>query len=81
MLDGGANVCCIGSADRDIVFKPEILEKSLSVEGAHGTPEGYKVKFDGFGFICTCQVYVPVYTSEHLSQNIVSDGVLVEQGF
>ena len=28
MLDGGANVCCIGSTDMSIVFKPERLENS-----------------------------------------------------
>ena len=26
-------------------------------------------------------MYIPVYTSNHLPSNIVSDGVLIEQGF
>ena len=81
LLDGGANVCCIRGADADLVFNAERLEKPISVEGVHGTPEDSKVKLDGFGSICLCGVYIPVFISQHLTQNIVSDGVLVEQGF
>ena len=43
MLDGGANVCCIGGADMSIVFKPGRLENSIKVEGIHGTPKESKV--------------------------------------
>ena len=54
LLDGGANVCCIRGADADLVFNAERLEKPISVEGVHGTPEDSKVKLDGFGSICLC---------------------------
>ena len=64
-----------------IVFKSERLENSIKVEGIHGTPKGSKVKMDGYGFICICNVYIPVYTSEYLSQSLESDGVLMDQGF
>ena len=74
-------MCCIGGADADIVFLCERLEKAISVEGIHGTPEDSKVRLDGYGSICLCGVYVPVYISDHLPQNIVSDGVLTEAGF
>ena len=74
-------MCCIGGADVDIVFLCERLEKAISVEGIHGTPEDSKVRLDGYGSICLCSVYVPVYISDHLPQNIVSDGVLTEAGF
>ena len=71
LLDGGANVCCIRGADADLVFNAERLEKPISVEGVHGTPEDSKVKLDGFGSICLCGVYIPVFISQHLTQNIV----------
>jgi hypothetical protein len=74
-------VCCIRGADISIVFKPERLQTAISVEGIHGTPENSKVKLDGYGYICICKVYIPVYISKFLSQNIISDGVLMEQGF
>ena len=74
-------MCCIRGADISIVFKPERLQTAISVEGIHGTPENSKVKLDGYGYICICKVYAPVYTSKFLSQNIISDGVLMEQGF
>ena len=74
-------MCCIRGADISIVFKPERLQTAISVEGIHGTPENSKVKLDGYGYICICKVYIPVYISKFLSQNIISDGVLMEQGF
>ena len=78
MLDGGANVCCIGGADADIVFGSQRLGKGISVEGIHGTPEDSKIRLDGFGSICLCGVYIPVYVSDYLPQNIVSDGVPIQ---
>ena len=74
-------MCCIGSADVSIVFKPERLENAISVEGIHGTPEGSKVKLDGYCFICICQVYTPVYIFDHSPQSIISDGVPTGHGF
>jgi hypothetical protein len=64
-----------------IVFEPERLENSIKVEWIHGTPKDSKVSLDGFRSICICNVYIPVYTSKYLSQSLVSDGVLIEQGF
>ena len=64
-----------------IVFKPKILESPISVEGIHGTPANSKVRLDGYGFICICHVYIPVYTSKYLNDSVVSDGVLVDHGF
>ena len=81
MLDGDANVCCIGIADMSIVFKPERLGNSIKVEGVHGTPKDSKVCLDGYGYVCICCVYVPVYTSEYLTDSVISDGVLVDHGF
>ena len=40
-----------------------------------------KVTLDGYGFICICHVYIPVYTSKYLNVSVVSDGVLVDHGF
>src|SRR6056300_65822 len=81
MLDGGANVCAIGGADRDIVYGPEKLRRSIPVEGVHGTPTESKVKLDAKGSICLLGIMVKVYISEHLDTNIVSDGVLTRLGF
>ena len=81
MLDGGANVCCISSADMEIVYKPERPSKPISIEGIHGTPEGSNIMLDGFSFICLCQVYIPVYVSDYSPQSIVSDGILTDHGF
>ena len=64
-----------------IVFKPERLENPISVEGIHGTPVNSKVRLDGYGIICICHVYIPVYTSKYLNVSVVSDGVLVDHGF
>ena len=64
-----------------IVFEPKRLENPISVEGIHGTPINSKVRLDGYGHISICNVYVPVYKSEYLSQSVVSDGVLMDQGF
>ena len=63
-----------------IVFKPERLENPIKVEGIHGTPKDSKVCLDGYGFICICEVYIPVYTSTYLKDSVVSDGVLIEHG-
>ena len=60
---------------------PERLNKAISVEGIHGTPEGSNITLDGYGFICICQVYIPVYISDHSHQSIISDGILTEHGF
>ena len=81
MLDGGANVCCIRSADIEIVYKPERLSKPISIEGIHGTPESSNITLDGYGFICICQVYIPVYISDHSTQSIVSDGIHTDHRF
>ena len=64
-----------------IVFRPERLKTAISVEGIHGTPENSRVRLDGYGFIAICNVYTQVYTSEYLMQSVISDGVLMDQGF
>ena len=74
-------MCYIGRADMSIVFKPERLESTISVEGIHGSPANSKVRLDGYGFICILHVYIPVYTSRYLNFSVISDGVLADHGF
>ena len=64
-----------------IVFKPGRLENSIKVEGIHGTPKESKVTLDGYGLICICHVYIPMYTSKYPNDSVVPDGVLVDHGF
>ena len=83
MLDGGANINVIAGHSKHIVYNPERLHRDQTFLGIHGkqASENSSIKLNGTGLIWLLGSWVPVYISELMEENIISDGVLTSLGF
>ena len=83
MLDGGANINVIAGHSKHIVYNPERLHRDQTFLGIHGKQASEKssIKLNGTGLIWLLGSWVPVYISELMEENIISDGVLTSLGF